>query len=161
MLENMKLIEQIRNSPLAQDLTERDCGFLEQVMERRELAKGEHLIREGETDDTLYLVISGRLQVVKEVGGETLTLHVLGPGSLAGEMGFVDDAPHSASLIAETPVVVLALKREDFEKLVPAHPNLVYHFMRAIIRLGHATLKRMNMQYVELSNYITQTHGRY
>ncbi len=157
----MSLCNQIQNSPLAQDLTERDCGFLEQVMERETLAKGDHLLREGEVDGKLYLVISGKLAVVKEIGGETVTLHVMGPGSLAGEMGFVDGAPHSASIIAEQPTVVLSLKREDFEKLVPDHPNLVYHFMRAIVRLGHATLKRMNLQYVEMSNYISQTHGRY
>lgn len=157
----MSLCDQIQNSPLAQDLTERDCGFLEQVMERETLAKGDHLLREGEVDGKLYLVISGKLAVVKEIGGETVTLHVMGPGSLAGEMGFVDGAPHSASIIAEQPTVVLSLKREDFEKLVPDHPNLVYHFMRGIVRLGHATLKRMNLQYVEMSNYISQTHGRY
>jgi CRP/FNR family cyclic AMP-dependent transcriptional regulator len=44
---------------------------------------------------------------------------------------------------------------------VPEHPNMTYHVMRAIIRLVHSTLKRMNMQYIEMSNYITKTHGRY
>ncbi|APZ43878.1 Crp/Fnr family transcriptional regulator [Acidihalobacter ferrooxydans] len=158
---NKKLIDQIRNSPLAQDLTERDCGFLEQVMEQRMLGKDEYLLREGETDDTLHIIVSGRLAVTKDAAGESITLHVMGAGSLAGEMGFVDGAAHSASIVAQEPTVVISLKREDFEKLVPEHPNLVYHFMRAIVRLGHATLKRMNLQYVEMSNYITQTHGRY
>lgn len=158
---DMKLIDHIRNSPLAQDLTERDCGFLEQVMEQRELEAGEYLLREGATDDTLHIVVAGRLAVTRDTTGENITLHVMGPGSLAGEMGFVDGAAHSASIVAQDRSTVLSLKREDFEKLVPEHPNLVYHFMRAIVRLGHATLKRMNIQFVEMSNYITQTHGRY
>jgi hypothetical protein len=33
--------------------------------------------------------------------------------------------------------------------------------MRAIIRGVHNTLRRMNMQHQELTNYITQQHGRY
>ncbi|MEJ2633426.1 MAG: cyclic nucleotide-binding domain-containing protein [Acidihalobacter sp.] len=161
MSSTPRLLDLIKNSPLSQDLNERDCGFLEEVMCTRTLGKDEVLLREGETDYMLHFVVSGRLAVTKDAAGESVTLHIMGPGGLAGEMGFVDGAPHSASLIALEEVTVLCLEREAFEKLVPEHPNLTYHFMRAIVRLGHTTLKRMNMQFVEMNNYITKTHGRY
>lgn len=161
MPSTLHLLDHIKNSPLAQDLTERDCGFLEEVMTSQHLDKGTVLLREGEVDDTLYIISAGHVEVTKLTGGENVVLHVMGPGSLAGEMGFVDSAPHSATLITEEPTTVLCLKRADFEKLVPHHPNMTYHVMRAIIRLGHTTLKRMNNQYVEMNNYITKTHGRY
>ena len=38
---------------------------------------------------------------------------------------------------------------------------LVYRVMRAIMREVHGILRRMNVQYVELTNYITKQHGRY
>ncbi len=161
MSSNLHLLDHIQNSPLAQDLTERDCGFLEQVMCIKHLDKREVLLEEGHVDDTLYIIAAGHVEVTKFSGGDNMILHVMGPGSLAGEMGFVDSAPHSATLITEEPTTVLCLKRDDFEKLVPEHPNMTYHVMRAIIRLGHTTLKRMNNQYVEMNNYITKTHGRY
>lgn len=161
MSSNPCLLDLIKNSALSQDLTERDCGFLEEVMCMHNVEKDQVLLREGEVDDMLHLVVTGHLAVTTEAAGESVTLHVMGPGSLAGEMGFVDSAPHSASLVAMEPATVLCLKREDFEKIVPEHPNLAYHVMRAIVRLGHTTLKRMNMQYVEMNNYITKTHGRY
>lgn len=161
MASSLRLLDHIKHSPLSQDLTERDCVLLEQVMFSHTLEKDEVLLREGETDDTLYLVVSGRLEVAKDAGGESVTLHIMGAGSLAGEMGFIDSAPHSASLIALEPAMVLGLKRDDFEKLVPEHPHVTYHIMRAIVRLGHTTLKRMNRQYVEMSNYITNTPARY
>jgi CRP/FNR family cyclic AMP-dependent transcriptional regulator len=80
---------------------------------------------------------------------------------LTGEMGFVDGTKHAASVVAIEPTTVLCLSREAFETLVPDHPNMTYHVMRAIIRLVHTTLTRMNTQYIEMSNYITKTHGRY
>jgi CRP/FNR family cyclic AMP-dependent transcriptional regulator len=159
--EQPHLLDYIKSSPLAQDLTERDCGFLETVMTRRTLEKDQYLFREGEDSDTLYLVVSGRLAVTKDVPGESVVLHVLGPGMLTGEMGFVDGTKHIANIVALEPTTVLSLRREAFETLVPEHPNMTYHVMRAIIRLVHSTLKRMNMQYIEMSNYITKTHGRY
>ncbi|WP_197495785.1 cyclic nucleotide-binding domain-containing protein [Acidihalobacter yilgarnensis] len=160
--ENMHLLEFIKDSPLSQDLTATDCEVLENIMGLRHLDAGEVVIREGETDQTVYLVAQGRVRVVQEAAvGEPLLLHVLGPGGLCGEMGFVDGAPHSATLIAEHDSVLLSLERASFESLIETHPHVVYHVMRAIIRLGHAVLKRMNQHHLEMNNYITQTRGRY
>ncbi|OBS08292.1 Crp/Fnr family transcriptional regulator [Acidihalobacter prosperus] len=160
--ENMHLLDFIKDSPLAQDLTAGDCEVLENIMGLRRLEAGGVLIREGETDQTVYLVAQGRVKVVQEAAmGEPLLLHVMGPGGLCGEMGFVDGAPHSATLIAEQDTVLLSLERAPFESLIETHPHVVYHVMRAIVRLGHAVLKRMNQQHLEMNNYITQTHGRY
>ena len=59
------------------------------------------LVQEGATDDTLYVITSGRLAVTRAVGGaQDVTLHVLRAGDLAGQMGFVDGRPHSATLRA-------------------------------------------------------------
>ena len=56
---------------------------------------------------------------------------------------------------------VVSLDRNKFEALLDTNPRLVYDVMRAIVRRVHRTLRRMNLQYVELTNYISQTHGRY
>ena len=61
-----RLLDLIKNSPLSQDLTERDCGFLEEAMCTRTLEKDETLLREGEIDHMLHLVVAGRLAVTKD-----------------------------------------------------------------------------------------------
>lgn len=160
--ENMHLLEFIKGSPLTQDLTPSDCEVLEPIMDLRHVGEGDVVIREGETDHTLYVVAEGRIRVVQEVArGEPLLLHVMGSGGLCGEMGFVDGAPHSATLIAERDSVLLSLERSALESLLQTHPHVVYHVMRAIVRLGHQVLKRMNQNHLEMNNYITQTGGRY
>lgn len=160
--DNLHLIEFIQDSPLAKDLTASDCKVLEDIMALRRLHAGEVLLREGETDHTLYVVAQGEVKVMHETGfGEPVVLHLHGPGALCGEMGFVDGAPHSATLIAERDTLLISLERTGLESLIETHPYVVYHVMRAIVRLGHAVLKRMNQNHLEMNNYITQSGGRY
>jgi CRP-like cAMP-binding protein len=86
---------------------------------------------------------------------------VLKTGDLAGELGFIDGQPHSASLRSIGPTEIFILERSQFESLLESHPKVIYAVMRTILRTVHAILRRMNLQYIELSNYITKQHGRY
>lgn len=159
---NLHLLEFIQNSPLAQDLTPPDCEILEKIMGIRRISVGDTVIREGETDHTLYVVAEGQVKVTEAAAkGDKLVLHILKPGDLCGEMGFVDGAPHSATLIAEQDTTLLSLEREAFESLIGEHPHVVYHVMRSIVRMGHVVLKRMNLHHLEMNNYITQSRGIY
>ncbi|MGD2082365.1 MAG: cyclic nucleotide-binding domain-containing protein [Chromatiales bacterium] len=152
----------ISQSAFGEELDRQDCEVLGEVAEARDLAEGEVLFRDGETDESVHIVISGKLAVTKTTGGgDETTLHVLHEGDLAGEMGFIDATPHSATVKALTRARVVSLQRGKFESLISAHPQVVYDVMRAIVRRVHATMRRMNFQYIEMTNYITKTHGRY
>ena len=88
-------------------------------------------------------------------------MHILHEGEMAGELGFIDGLEHSAALRAIGDCEVFSLKREKFELLMNDDPDLVYKVMRAIVRTVHSILRRMNIQYVEMTNYIYKQHGRY
>ena len=152
----------ISHCAFGEELDREDCEVLGEVAQARELGEGEVLFRDGAIDESVHIIISGKLAVTKTTGGgDEATLHVLHEGDLAGEMGFIDGTPHSATVKALTPAQVVSLERARFESLISSHPKVVYHVMRAIVRRVHATLRRMNFQYVEMTNYITKTHGRY
>lgn len=153
---------QISSSPLGAELSDEECGILAGIVSLRQLDDEQVLIREGESDNSLHVVLSGKLGVTKNTGGGDLTtLAVLRNGSFAGEMGFIDGREHSASLQALGAAEVLSLEREALESLLNEHPHLVYQVMRSIVRSSHDIVRRMNSQYVELTNYITKSHGRY
>ncbi|NJN48029.1 MAG: cyclic nucleotide-binding domain-containing protein, partial [Candidatus Competibacteraceae bacterium] len=82
-------------------------------------------------------------------------------GDMAGELGFIDGLEHSAALRALGDCEVLSLEREKFESLLHTDPELVYKVMRTIVRAVHSIVRRMNAQYVEMTNYIFKQHGRY
>ncbi len=149
-------------TPLAADLSKKECITLAERGSIHKLKDGEVLFKEGKVDDSLYVIIKGRIAVTRNVsGGEYVVIHTLKKGEFAGAMSFLDGEAHSASLRAKGTAVVYRLPRNSFEPLVETQPKLVYQVMRAIIRSAHRSMLRMNKAYVEMSNYITKTHGRY
>lgn len=157
-----KSFKVLRSTPLAAELSEEQCMLLAEQATTRSLKDGEILIREGTINDQLHVVVSGNLTVTRETGsGDWVALHLLRPRDMAGELGFLDGQEHSATLRAVGPTEIVSLKWEHLETLLESQPKLVYLVMRSIIREVHGILRRMNIQYVELSNYISKQHGRY
>ena len=152
----------LRASRLAADLNDNEFAVLAAQVAVRDLTDGEVLVREGASDDNLYVVASGLVGVVKYIETDTkLTVATLNVGDLAGEMSFVDGTSYRSSLVGVGNARVLGLARERLESLLATHPAVVYHVMRAIIRTVHETQRRLAHQAVELSNYIYKQHGRY
>ncbi|MBE9559420.1 MAG: cyclic nucleotide-binding domain-containing protein [Proteobacteria bacterium] len=147
---------------LNENINEQECDLLSSAFQLRKLAVDEVLLREGEKDDTLYIVIEGDVIVTRDAGGdEHVTLQHLKPGDIAGAMGFIDGSSHSATLSATRASHVLELHRDVLEGMIDAHPQLVYKIMKMIVRSVHKTMLQMNRQFVEMNNYIMKEHGRY
>ena len=156
------ILEGLSASKLAVELNDEECRVLAGAMTLRDLKHGEVLIREGSADDHLYVVVGGVLGVVKGAGlEEEVTLNAIRPGNVVGELSFLDGATRYASLVALSDTRVLGLSRADLEKLLDTKPKVVYHVMRAIVRVVHDIQRRMSMQTAELTNYLYKTHGRY
>ena len=82
-------------------------------------------------------------------------------GECAGTRAFVDRTPRKATLRAIGNATIYTLTPDAFESLLDSHPRIVYKVMRALFRVTHSNLMRMNQESRELANYITKTHGRY
>ena len=67
------------------------------VIPGRNVRRGQVLFTAGDPSDTLILVISGRVKVVvRSADGAELTLTIIQPGSMFGEIGIADGGPRSA-----------------------------------------------------------------
>ena len=155
-------IDLILGSALGAELSHDDASLLDDLMGSQALSDGDYLIQQGDKDDTLHVLLKGKLEVVRSTGaGETASLAILRDGDLAGELSFIDGEPHTVALRALCDSEVLSLGRKEFEKIIDTHPQLVYKVMRAIARSAHRIVHRMNHEFVELSNYIFKQHGRY
>jgi CRP-like cAMP-binding protein len=162
MMAINRTIEMVSGSSLATELDQEQSLLLAAQVTSRVLKDGEILISEGTVDNELHVLVSGSLAVTHETGnGDWIALHLLRPRSMAGELGFLDGLEHSATLRAVGPTEIYSLKRDRLEALLLVQPRLVYLVMRAIVREVHGILRRMNIQHVELNNYISKQHGRY
>jgi CRP/FNR family cyclic AMP-dependent transcriptional regulator len=156
------ILEGLSKSKLAVELNDAERRVLAGAMTLRDLKHGEVLVPEGSADDHLYVVAGGVLGVVKAAGTEgEVTLNAIRPGDVVGELSFLDGATRYASLVALSDSRVLGLSRTSLEALLDSDPKVVYHVMRAIVRVVHDIQKRLSMQTAELTNYLYKTHGRY
>ena len=79
---------------------------------------GDVVIRQGDCvgdeDDGLFIITKGELEVVDDKRGKLATIY---QGHSFGEMALVNDAPRAASIVASTEVLLLALKKYDFQQI--------------------------------------------
>ncbi|MDH5547800.1 MAG: cyclic nucleotide-binding domain-containing protein [Gammaproteobacteria bacterium] len=153
--------QRISNSSLGQELELDECKVLAGVMSAVSLKKGETLASRGDKNTALYLLVEGKLDVISEVEGEDKTVYTMVPGECSGTRAFVDRNSRKATLKATVDSVVYSMVPDKFETLLDSHPRVVYKVMRAIFRITHKNLMKMNMESQQLANYISKSGGRY
>ena len=152
----------VRNSSMGTELDEDKAKALASKMGVRHLRDGEILVKEGEEEHTLFVLVMGELAVIsKDVDGVDKHVYTMREGECAGTRAFVKQSKRKATLRALGDATVYTLEPNDFEELLDANPRLAYMVMRALFRITHANLARVNQESMELTNYITKTHGRY
>jgi NTE family protein len=92
---------------------------------------GDWLVREGEAAESLYLIRSGRLEVVAEGPPETL-IRVLRRGEILGELALLTEEVRSASVRARRDSELLELGRRQFEELISGAPGFALGLTRAM-----------------------------
>jgi NTE family protein len=98
-----------------------------------QLAAGEWLFRQGEAGDSLYVVRSGRLEVVLEDSGPTV-VRELARGAVVGELALLTGSPRSASVRAVRDTELLRLDRSDFSALLRSEPEFAVALTRELGR---------------------------
>lgn len=94
------------------------------------VAKGDHVVKQGEKGNTAYLIQSGRCRVYAENNGKTIELGKLEAGDIFGEMALIVDEPRTASvqamensnfIIISRPMMIERLAKTDplIKALVP------------------------------------------
>jgi CRP/FNR family cyclic AMP-dependent transcriptional regulator len=128
-------------------------------MRPHRIPEGTTFIREGNTDQTdfMLLVLDGEVTVETIVVSRTapITVTVLGPGSLIGEMGLLDGAPRSASCTAMCDLRCAILTRDALSQLLDDDPRTAAKLMMAI-SLRIAQRMRENQDKLKLYVQLTQ-----
>ena len=99
---------------------------------RHEIRAGDLLIKQGDSDRTMYLLGQGSLQVFVTGGPPgSNRIAILRAGSVIGEPGLFSDGPRMANVEAMTPCSVWALRGPRLEELSQRSPALALELLRA------------------------------
>jgi CRP/FNR family cyclic AMP-dependent transcriptional regulator len=146
----------LARSGLSAELTDNEIEDLFKIADVRQLSKGEVLVSQGDDSNLLYSISKGSFAVtLRKTGDQEVELGRLGPGTITGELAFLDGLKRTATVKAATDnCCVISLDRKNLESLLEANPRLVYKVMRAILRSAHKTVGTMDKSYLDLINYI-------
>src|SRR5688500_1080334 len=98
----------LKRVPVLSNLDEESLERLASEVDEVRIRAGEWLVREGDIAESLYLIRSGRLEVVVEGPPETL-IRVLRRGEVLGELALLTDEARSASIRARRDSELLKL----------------------------------------------------
>jgi sulfate permease, SulP family len=107
-----------------------------QYMERREIASGDYLIRQGDEPELLFFIESGQVTAqLEQPGREVLRLETMHGGRTVGELGYYLGIKRTAAVVADQPTTVYTLSRQDLERIEKADPEVAHVLHRIIIHL--------------------------
>src|SRR6266480_2645648 len=125
----------IRNVPLFSLLRDTQLVLLTQVLLRKPYPKNSTVVAAGDPADALYIVISGRLKVMmSDKEGREIILAILRQGEVFGEMGLINKAPRSATVVALESSELLTITRTDFTKCLQKNFDLTMNVIRGLVK---------------------------
>jgi len=100
---------------------------------------GEMLVKEGEQSTFSYLIISGKVNVVKgALSNNPKTIATVGKGEIIGEMSMFNDYRHIASVIAAEKTMVNGISRDQFQARLDAMDPLMRGVMKLLVLRSRA-----------------------
>jgi len=130
-------------------LSEDDRRRLAAVSTLRDYGRGDEIFGEGDEAQAFFVVVSGRVKVVKSTPtGKEVLLEIFGPGDPLGAVVAYEGKPFPASARAMEPTRCVVTPRETFFRLLTAHPSLV-----------RGLLSGLTMRLIELTTRLAAGSG--
>jgi CRP-like cAMP-binding protein len=123
-------VDLLRRVDLFAGVSARALGLIADAAVDIEVEADKHIVRQGQVGTGFYLIVRGRVRVVR--GSDVLA--TLGPGEFFGELSVLDQMPRMAHVIAEAPTTCLALASWDFVRILEKNPRTALAVMRVMAR---------------------------
>lgn len=153
-------IQSLQQVHLFASLTTADLYQIAGKLTKVQFPAGALLFREGEQGQRFFIIISGEVEVIKNLGGRREhILQTLGPGDYFGEISlFLAEGHRTASVRTLTNVGLLAMARSDFEPLLNQYPTLSLNLMRQMANRLLANQNAVIDDLLELNHKLTDDY---
>ena len=123
-------------------MKKRDLRRIAKLAKHHSYKKGDLIVREGDRDGRLFIIISGEVGVVKDLGGESeKLLRVFTSYNYFGEMALIDDYVRTASVVAGKDTEVLSLDQWNIREEIRKYPSIAIELMQTLGRRLRAAEK--------------------
>jgi CRP-like cAMP-binding protein len=132
-------IDRLEEVGLLAGCSRRQLRAIARISEVIEVAEGTVLARNGQPGEEFFLILDGSARV--EISSRKRSR--LEPGQYFGEMSLLDGGPRSATVVADTPLRLLVIKRRDFATLLREAPEVTQSLLATLsrrVRVAEASL---------------------
>ncbi len=159
-------LEILKKAPIFVGLDDQQLEKVLAVTRRVSWPAGQPIMREGDTGDTMCILLSGTVQVSKQVtlpslDDEQEPQHkVLGrldgkDSPCFGEMSILEDSVRSASVIPLAPCELLEIHGDDFSRLAESDYYIGYRVVRNIAKIVSARLRKNDRDLLKLTTVLS------
>lgn len=119
----------------------------------RRLSKGALIFAKGDPGDSMMAVIAGRVRIgAISADGREVTLNVIGPGEIFGEIALLDGKPRSADAVAVEDTLLLVVERRHFMPFLLRDNSLVERLLGVLCdRLRRTSMALEEIALLDLS----------
>ncbi len=148
--------EVLRRIAILAGLTDEQLKSLVQFVEVIKVRRWTVVVRQGEREDALYLILDGKVCVRLSVWGKETVLATLEAGDFFGDLALLDRGPRSASVVADTDSTLLRISGSAFDQLAKDHVDLASSVLRALDRTLTERIRADNARFGESVRLVRQ-----
>ena len=134
----------LRTQSLFVDLNEEQLEQISMRIQRRTFAPGVTLFHQDMPGTMMYMIESGSVRVISiGLTGQELTLNVLGPGEIFGELSILDGEQRSATALTLDNTVVWLVSQSDLKEFMREYPTVNQAMIQILVERVRATARRL------------------
>ena len=145
----------LRRIKILADLKDAQLAHLAEYMELQEVSQWSVLFNQGDTSDSMFLVLGGELRARVLTNGRETILAAFGPGDFFGDMALFDHGPRSADVVANVDSTLLKISSVSFDRLTREAPALATPFLQATARTLSARIRADNKRLTRVTQQYT------
>jgi CRP/FNR family transcriptional regulator len=134
-LSQQERVELLAHIPLFSELSSKELRKLAEAAVQRTFPAGSVIVRQGEPGVGLYVLARGRARVQQQsADGSPHQLTLMGSGEVFGELALLDNAPRSATVVAEEETSALVIPIFDFRSLLRDDSDIAIKLLAVLAR---------------------------
>jgi len=147
-METLKDLEALKQAPICHFFRDTELDRIYNSCKKLTLKKDQVLFSENSDQETLYIILSGRMEVYKK----QKQIAIREAGDFLGEMALLESKPRSASVRAFTDAELLEIDKKTFFDFFAPNPKTVWAILKVISARSRADLDVIVASYQEIRN---------
>jgi len=135
----------LRSLTIFRDLDKKELEIIQKHIFEQNVKKDSMLFMEDMPGEFLYIIISGRVDIIKEtIDKEKIVLASMGANEIIGEMSLIDSQPRSATGVTSEDSVLLVMNKQNFDEMLKSDPRIAAKLLIGLLKTVSGRLRIMD-----------------